>query len=246
MEETPRLKHLFERLEKNVRLFAETLEAEFAQSLFRPYRFEQKVEEGNEDAPPPMIFTLADGTEISLIGTIDRLDVYKEDDTTYVRVVDYKTGTKKFRLKEIEQGMNLQMLLYLFSITKMPPCRFREELAGDGEILPAGVLYFSARPGEAKAQKSVSGSEAREIAMADVAREGLLLSEESVLRAMDSELKGKYIPVKVKKDGTLGKSDALASTEAFEDVFRQISSTVCRIGEEMKNGEKCIITCSKN
>ncbi len=41
-----------------------------------------------------------------------------------MRVVDYKTGSKKLDLKEVYCGLDCQMLLYLFSLTRDKSGRF--------------------------------------------------------------------------------------------------------------------------
>ena len=70
------------------------------------------------------------------MGTVDRADEWVEEDgTRWVRVVDYKTGTKKLDLKEVYCGLDCQMLLYLFSLTRDAGGRFTG-------AEPAGVLYL--------------------------------------------------------------------------------------------------------
>ena len=74
-------------------------------------------------------------------GKIDRVDAYEDGEgRIYIRVADYKTGSKKFELKNIEAGRDLQMLLYLFSICENGKRRYGKD------IVPAGVLYVSVKP----------------------------------------------------------------------------------------------------
>ena len=48
---------------------------------------------------------------------MDRVDGYVRGDTLYLKVVDYKTGTKQFHLSDLLYGLNLQMFLYLMMLT---------------------------------------------------------------------------------------------------------------------------------
>ena len=81
-----------------------------------------------------------DGRTVQLVGTVDRADEWVEENgTRWVRVVDYKTGTKKLNLKEVYCGLDCQMLLYLFSLTRDKSGRFTG-------AEPAGVLYLLADP----------------------------------------------------------------------------------------------------
>ena len=93
-----------------------------------------------EDAVRGQTYRLSDGRTVQLIGTVDRADEWIEDDgTRWVRVVDYKTGTKKLDLREVYCGLDCQMLLYLFSLTRDADGRFTG-------AEPAGVLYLLADP----------------------------------------------------------------------------------------------------
>ena len=88
------------------------------QSQFKPVACELKIGRG-EDAVPGQVYRLSDGRTVQLVGTVDRADEWIEDDgTRWVRVVDYKTGSKKLDLKEVYCGLDCQMLLYLFSLTR--------------------------------------------------------------------------------------------------------------------------------
>ncbi|MCL2077299.1 MAG: PD-(D/E)XK nuclease family protein [Oscillospiraceae bacterium] len=85
-------------------------------SDFRPLEFEKSFE-----------FMLGD---ILIKGKTDRLDILEDGDSRYVRVIDYKTGSKKFSYPEIEYGLNLQALIYLFAIASL-----------DENYKPSGAFY---------------------------------------------------------------------------------------------------------
>lgn len=231
-----RQKFLFARLRRSIGVFIRSLNEEFTQGLFRPWRFEQPVGMKDPDSVPAPVFYLADGTEIRMRGIIDRVDVYRDGDTTYVRIVDYKTGSKEFRLADIYKGLNLQLLLYLFTVWKSPPCSFREALAGDGEIIPAGALYFSARPGETSSDSMLYGDDGLFVAVNGVSRTGLVLSDKRIIEAMDREFSGKYAPAKLDRDGEIKKSSGTADLEYFSKLYVDISNIITEIGEGIAGG----------
>ena len=91
------------------------LQDEFRQSAFSPYCTELQITPGNPDFPPICLKT-RDGHTVRLIGKIDRVDICRDGAQKWVRVVDYKTGEKVFSLGHLLYGLDMQMLIYLFSI----------------------------------------------------------------------------------------------------------------------------------
>ncbi len=219
-----RLRHLFEYLVKCAEIFARRMKEEFAQSKFRPCDFELSVGR-DENAVTPMSLS-SEGIDVELRGKIDRVDAYEgEDGRLYLRVVDYKTGEKTFDMKNIRLGLDMQMLLYLFSLWENGTHRYH------GEIVPAGVLYVGIKPPQVDLGAEDIASE-EDI---EVKASGLFLRDEAVLRAMDETLSGKWIPVK-EKDLEKGKSN-LMGLDAFMDLKKEVTETVTRFASELKAGK---------
>ena len=180
-EDTARLRYLLSRLKKSMASLLCYLRDEQAQSAFAPAACELKIGPG-PGAVPSQVYHLSDGRTVRLVGTVDRADQWVEDDgTRWVRVVDYKTGTKKLDLKEVYCGLDCQMLLYLFSLTRDEKGRF----AG---AQPAGVLYLLADPNPATAARAAAGQ------AAPCQLDGLIRDEEKLFEAMDPGKTGLYLP----------------------------------------------------
>lgn len=132
---------------------------------------------------PGQVYHLSDGRTVQLVGTVDRADEWVEEDgTRWVRVVDYKTGTKKLNLKEVYCGLDCQMLLYLFSLTRDKSGRFTG-------AEPAGVLYLLADP----APKTTNRQQAQQDVQYEL--DGLVRDEQKVFDAMDADETGRYLPL---------------------------------------------------
>ncbi|MBQ6789519.1 MAG: PD-(D/E)XK nuclease family protein [Clostridia bacterium] len=236
-----RLDYLFKRLRRQVTVFAEAIVREVAQSRFETYAVELPVGAGTsgEASPPAVIFPLEGGGEVSLVGRIDRLDTYSVDGKTYIRVIDYKTGSTKFSYDDVALGLNVQLLIYLFSAWRAADTRFHRALDGDGksELLPAGALYFNLRPADNTSDRPLSAEEAREITLNSMDRSGIVSDERDVLDAMDRGITGRYVPVSLKADGNYKKSASLATLERFGELYREMESVICRIAAEMKSGK---------
>lgn len=231
-----RLTHLVSRLKQTVYLLIANVCAEFAQSEFVPAAFELPIR--SNGTVKPLTFSLQDGGELSLQGVVDRVDVYRRGEQTYIRVVDYKTGDKTFREQDVQRGLNLQMLIYLFSICRGDHREFARRIGAEGEFVPAGILYLSSLAKESTADSILTAEQAcAKLEKDSMQRRGLLVEDEEILRAMEPELAGKYIPVSVKKDGSLTRGSAVISAERLGALYRDMEETVCRIAMRMRSGE---------
>ncbi len=240
VEQSGRLGYLFLRLRRSVSVFLEAIMEEYAQGRFVPMAFELPVGLPAEDPDAPRIRPVTieteGGVQVTLSGIIDRVDRYTADDgSEYVRVVDYKTGSRTFSLSDIRQGMHVQLLLYLFSLWQ-GGLRTPQNTAKT-ELLPAGAVYFQVRPGEVASDTMLTPEEARERAVDSINRSGIWLRDEEVLEAMDAGFTGKYVPVTRKKDGSLTGRATLQDLAQFGALYGELRTIIGRIAGEMHEGK---------
>ncbi len=234
-----RLAHLFARLKKSSRLLCKNIASEFRQSRFKPAFFELPIQfpSPDEKTVEPLSVKLSDGTLAYIYGIADRVDIMEHGDKYYVRVIDYKTGAKNFSLEDISMGLDMQMLLYLFSIWKNGANpRSALSIAENAEIVPAGVLYFSAGVPTLTLDAQTSPEKVEEMVSSKLARRGLLLDDTDVLKAMENELSGHYLPIKIKKDGSYSSADSLTSLDGFRALLSSVEGIIKEIGDEIKRG----------
>ena len=234
-----RLAHLFARLKRTSRILCKNLAAEFSQSKFRPAFYELPIAFPKPDAATvePLSVKLSDGSLAYVYGTVDRVDIMEHDGKCYVRVVDYKTSSKAFSANNISLGLDMQMLIYLFSIYKNGQSpRSALSIAENAEIVPAGILYFTADVPPVNLNAKQSPEEIEKSACSDISRSGLLINDIEVLRAMEPGLSGMYIPVKAKKDGGLHANSHVASLKEFQELLSTIETNIQQIGNEIKRG----------
>jgi ATP-dependent helicase/nuclease subunit B len=199
---------------------------ELKDSGFETAACELKI--GFDGQVPPLTVALPDGGTLSVMGVVDRLDVYEKDGITYFRVVDYKTGTKDFRLDDIYYGIGLQMLLYMYAVEK-------NGIAFGQHRQSAGVLYMPARRVSVRKEGDTEKQLAKTLQM-----KGLVLDDPVVIEAMDPHRSGLYMPFSFKKDGTLGISKSLASLEFFGKTRKEIEHLLYEMGKSLAIGD---ITC---
>ncbi len=235
---TPRLRHLLLRLQKSALLMAEELNEEFAQSDFSPVFMELTI--GEEGAPSPLAFKTPEGREVSLHGKIDRVDIYKsEDGKTYIRVIDYKTGNKKFSVKRVETGRDVQLPLYLFALWKSRDPAFLEALGitENDLLLPAGAFYMLTSPKDLELDAPMDAESVRRSVRESITRNGLILRDENVLRAMDASGNGRYDARRstARRRGEPFGENAL-SIEEMGLLVERLEKAVASVGSRMCSG----------
>lgn len=218
-----RFAYLIERIKAGVARLLAFLQEEQRQSQFHPVAFEQEI--GFSDgAVPPLTLRTPDGRTVRVQGKIDRVDVMERDGKSYLRVIDYKTGTKAFSLDEVYCGLNTQMLLYLFTLCANAADVYKNPVA-------AGVLYLAGDP----APQSASREEAARSAVYRV--DGILLDDAAVVRGMDRDATGLFVPFSFSKSGAPRASAKLASMEKLGAIERHISGLVLEMARGLYAGE---------
>lgn len=221
-----RFTYQFLRLSKMLYSVVSRLAAEFAQSEFEAKAFELNIDKDGD--VKPAVIDLESGGTVQIRGEVDRVDVLDENSERYVRVIDYKSGNKKFALSDIIYGLNLQMFVYLFTL-----CNDKSsEFSG----IPAGVLYMHAARAVLSADRNIEVDKLISEENKGFKMKGLVLYDEShdILSSMEKDLGGKYIPVKLtKKDGLKG---CFASLEELGRIGKKVENLIAEMGNLLQTG----------
>ena len=223
-EDTARFAYLLSRLKKSMAGLLCYLRDEQRQSSFRPVACELQIGRG-EDAVSPQVYRLSDGRTVQLVGTVDRADEWiEEDGTRWVRVVDYKTGSKKLDLKEVYCGLDCQMLLYLFSLTRDASGRFTG-------AEPAGVLYLLADPAPETTDRT------RAARSVEYRIDGLVRDEQKLFDAMDADETGRYLPFGYRNGKPSPyQKDKRADAAKLDRIRLHLDDLVTQMGRQLYDG----------
>lgn len=181
---------------------------------------------------PPIVIELDSGERIKLTGRIDRLDVLKTKEGTYVRVVDYKSGSRDFKLSDLFHGLQVQLIAYLDAIWES------KDAGIEPPIYPGGILYFRVDDPIVRGSRKNSDEEIDRAIMKQLKMNGLLLADVNIIREMDKNIEGAslIIPARINKDGMLGAASA-ASREQFALLGRFVKKLLRNICREIMKGD---------
>lgn len=224
-QKSPRFLYLYERMQENAFMLAKHICAELAQSDFKPVDFELNL---GKDVPAYTL-KLPSGRCIAVQGSVDRVDLMEKDGSTYIRIVDYKTGTKEFKLCDVLSGLNLQMLLYLHTILENGKQRYGSRL------LPAGILYMPAASSSVSMETGADEEKIKAAVESKFRMNGLLLNSVEVIRGMDKSENARYIPVKLKSG--VPSSGSIAELADFGKIFEKLDSILREMGEHLYKGD---------
>lgn len=230
---SPRFVYLFSRVADSAMVVALHIARELSQSDFHPEDFELAIGAGGI---PPLKIPLPDGGTVEIDGKIDRVDLMTKDGVRYVRVVDYKTGHKEFRLSDVVYGMNMQMLIYLAALSENGAERY-------GALQPAGVLYMPANRPAVSAGRGAETEKLRAEAEKKLRMDGLVLDDPEIIAAMERDGAGKYLPVAL-KDGVPARRDHVVTQEELTRVMRHIRSLVSAMAKELHGGNVAAVPLS--
>ena len=195
-----------------------------ANSDFRTIATEQSF--GKQGALPPLELKLSDGSRVALQGQIDRIDTYENGEGIWLRIVDNKSALKKPDPAKMEDGEQLQLMIYL-----------KTAVAATPGARPAGALFFPIRDTEvAVTDESPEHVEAERLKQ--VRMKGLVNAREDVIRAMDRDVQPYSMDEALNRDGSIKKNVRWAvEEEVLQGLMDAAERKAAEICGEIREGK---------
>ena len=228
LETSPRVRSLFIRLKRIAKRSVTALSEHMKKGCFEPLGYEIVFDKNGDFKP--MTIDLPNGQKATLRGRVDRADILETNRGSFVRIIDYKSGEKKFSLSNIYYGMDLQLAIYLTAVCE------------DGGYQPAGMLYFKIDE-PVLDKKDARDSESYERAMMKKLRmDGLVLEDDEILTAMDAMYAAgsDVIPVGKTSKGEYSSHSKIATAGEFTAISRHAKSTVKKLCNEILGGMSAV------
>lgn len=218
----------FERAKRIVRRACATVTQHLSSGNFALYRAEARFGYADAESLPPIRLNLADGTEVTLHGKIDRIDRYDTPEDTYLRVIDYKSSRNTLEAAKTWWGLQLQLMVYLDAAVK-----------GVSGAKPAGAFYFHVSDPLA-AIDSDERAEAEAEIVKQLQMKGVVLADEDVLNAMDRGDTSVSIGAALAKGGGIKKDAKTLDMPQMEALLRHTRQQAAALAEGLYGGDTSI------
>jgi len=209
-----------------------TLQQHLKQGSFQPddyelsFRFAEDLDSIHVD--------LSEEEKMHLQGRIDRIDVSEDAEHVYVKVIDYKSGNKKFDLAALYYGLQLQLVVYMNAAMELESRKHP-----DKEIVPAALLYYYIDDPTIETPVELTQEQINEEILTKLRMNGVVNSDPAVVERLDRFLqdKSKVIPVEKKKDGSFSARSGILSREELHVVSAYVDTKIRQIGREILDGK---------
>lgn len=232
-----RNRHLLSRIGRILNRTVNTLQTQLRKGQFLPEAFEVSFDAlENLDA---FNIALSEKEKLRLRGRIDRVDIGEAGERVYVKVIDYKSGERRFDLAALYYGLQLQLVVYMNAAVELVGKKYP-----DREAVPAAMLYYRvADPmveGEDLTDEEINTRILRELKMT-----GIVNENEEAVRMLDGEFsdKSEILPLERKKDGNFSTVSSVMSEEDLRTVSNYVNYKIRSLGREILEGTIAVNPC---
>ena len=231
LNSTKKFKYLAQRFKRVISKSVSVIANQIGKGEFEVFKTEFNF--GNYSSGEAITLDLESNEKIYLQGRIDRIDKLDLDGETYIRIIDYKTGAKKFDLNELYYGLQIQLLVYLDALIK------NSKYILDKQVRPGAILYFKIDDPIIKGKKEMTAEEIQEEVLDALKLKGLILKDARVVKAMDKDINGYslVIPASFKADGDFKANSDVVTEEEFTLLREYVNKKMIELCEEMLSGE---------
>lgn len=235
-----RYEYMVERMYRILKRTIHTLKAQLGEGEFVPAAFELSF--SRAEVPEAVDFSLSEEEKMRLRGRIDRIDTCEDEEHVYVKVIDYKSGNRKFDLAALYYGLQLQLVVYMNVAVKIA-----QKNHPDKEIVPAALLYYHVDDPMVQSEKALSEEELSREILKELRTTGIVNENEKIVSLLDKNFTDKslVIPVERKKDGGFSARSATVASEDYETISRFVTHKIRQFGRQILEGNIMMNPCKQ-
>lgn len=242
LESSKRSEYFMQRIKRILLRSVDTLQYQLSKGSFMPKSMETSFDVAGEiDA---INVTLSEDErgrilkKMRLTGSIDRIDTYEDADHVYLKIIDFKSGDKKFELCSLYYGLQLQLVMYMNVARGMAAAQNKGK-----EVIPAAILYYHLTDpvldgGDVPADGTDEDINA--LVRRKLKTRGLIQKDRGIIDLLDREAgaNSDVIPVKFTTKGEFDKrgSDVMTADD-FEEVSDYVRHLIRKNGKSIIEGD---------
>ncbi len=235
-----RYEYMTQRMHRILKRTIRTLKAQLREGDFVPASFEMSF--SRVEALDAVNIALSEKEKIKLKGRIDRIDVCEDEEHVYVKVIDYKSGNRKFDLAALYYGLQLQLVVYMNVASEI-----EKKKHPDKEVVPAALLYYHVSDPLVSAKEGMTAEEINQEILKELRTNGIVNEDDKVVSLLDKNFTDKslVVPVERKKDGTFSLRSSTIVKEDYETVSQFVNHKIRQFGREILNGTISVNPCEQ-
>lgn len=227
-----RNQHLLRRIERILNRTVLTLQKQLQKGSFVPEQFEMSFSMLEDlDA---LNITLGEQEKMRLRGRIDRIDTCELEDKVYVKVIDYKSGNRKFDLAALYYGLQLQLVVYMNAAVEM-----EQKKHPDKEIIPAALLYYHVADPVIEEGQDLSPEELNARILQELKMTGIVNEDDTAVTLLDREFtdKSDILPLERKKDGSFSAYSSVIKEDDIRVMSDYVNYKIKQLGNGILEGD---------
>lgn len=235
-----RYEYMTERMYRILKRTIRTLKTQLKEGDFIPASFE--ISFSRVEALDAVNIALSEGEKMRLKGRIDRIDTCEDEGHVYVKVIDYKSGSRKFDLAALYYGLQLQLVVYMNVASEI-----EKRKHPDKEIVPAALLYYHVNDPLIKGEKELAPEEINREILKELRTTGIVSEDEEVVRLLDKNFTDKslVVPVERKRDGSFAARSGTMAKEDYKTVSQFVNHKIRQFGREILEGNIAVNPCEQ-
>ena len=243
-EDNARNAYMLQMIERMAQTSAGMLQKHIRLGSMKPGMLE-KTFDSAKDEVGSYLFELPNQIRMSINGKIDRVDVEEEDGTVYIKVIDYKSSTRKLSLEEVLNGEQLQLVTYSAIAYEI-----EKSIYPDKDIQVAGLLYYSFDDPVIEIESSEIDTDTEQPEFSDQEKldaermekmklQGFVNESPAVIQKMDHTC-NQSLPVKLDKNGDIKKSENVVSADQIRTIMELTRENIEELGSQIAEGKIAI------
>lgn len=226
-----RNQHLLRRMARILKRTVLTLQTQLKKGAFVPEKFE--VSFSMTEDLDPLNIALNEQERMRLQGRIDRVDTCEAEDKVYVKVIDYKSGSRRFDLAALYYGLQLQLVVYMNAAMEM-----EQRKHPDKKVVPAAMLYYHINDPMVEDGDNMTPEQINAKLLQELKMTGIVNENDEAVRLLDREFtdKSEILPLERKKDGSYSAHSSVIKEEDMQVVSCYVNRKIRELGSGILDG----------